>query len=515
MNDIFISYKNEDRPWARKLAGALQNFGYNVWWDREISPGQTWDEVIEEAIANTKCVIVLWSIQSVKSSWVKNEADEGLERRILLPVMIEDVKIPLAYRRIQTASLIGWDGDLAHREFKNMLVSIERISGKAPKIDESVIEPEKETVERVEKPVPAERKERPKKASHSFKSAKADSKSRNIMVYVALAAVIILGFSMSYRFLLSDRLADNKTVINQMEKTEDKSSVSTVKSLHTGADVPLEADTISRAKEVYSDLKKKELDPGIRDIHLLSEYKNLWKTFQDTFGKDTAGKLKRKIEALETSVHNFRFAKSNDKRETATVYERMAAWINFFKQSRNSPEKKEAEGKIEDLKNIIANSATILKADDFINCTAVDENTMPSQKITGKLRTGAKEAVERIKSLRNIIGNTGTMTESDDFVICQEVDKDSVVPLNITDKFSPGADVTVWALINAPKSEDLQMIWYADGKEVQARIVVVSESSGFRTCDVASSSQYIGLNEVRLYNSHNILIGRNVFSTSD
>ena len=39
MSDIFISYANEDRETAGLLADALEQFGWSVWRDREIAPG--------------------------------------------------------------------------------------------------------------------------------------------------------------------------------------------------------------------------------------------------------------------------------------------------------------------------------------------------------------------------------------------------------------------------------------------------------------------------------------------
>ena len=67
MADIFISYARVDRERAQALASALDGEGWTVWWDRDIPPGRTFDDVIEEALGAAKCVIVLWSRDSVRS----------------------------------------------------------------------------------------------------------------------------------------------------------------------------------------------------------------------------------------------------------------------------------------------------------------------------------------------------------------------------------------------------------------------------------------------------------------
>jgi hypothetical protein len=97
MSDIFLSYKSEDRAKAQIIAEALEKNGYSVWWDRVIPPGRTFDEVIEEELAAANCMVILWSEESVKSEWVRTEASEGNRRKILIPVLIEDVTPPLAF----------------------------------------------------------------------------------------------------------------------------------------------------------------------------------------------------------------------------------------------------------------------------------------------------------------------------------------------------------------------------------------------------------------------------------
>jgi TIR domain len=129
MSAVFISYARADRESARVLADTLARHGWSVWWDRAIPPGRSFDEVIEEALNAARCVVVLWSKPSAASDWVKNEAAEAARRKILVPVLIEDVKIPLEFRRVQAANLTGWRGEAEHRELEKLLESIGRLAG--------------------------------------------------------------------------------------------------------------------------------------------------------------------------------------------------------------------------------------------------------------------------------------------------------------------------------------------------------------------------------------------------
>lgn len=129
MSDIFIAYARNDKPRIRELARRLEEQGWSVWWDPEIPPGKTFDGVIEDALDESRCVIAAWSQASVSSDWVKTEAAEGKRRHILVPVLLEHVKIPLEFRRIQAADLSIWSGDVETPEYRRLLRAVGAILG--------------------------------------------------------------------------------------------------------------------------------------------------------------------------------------------------------------------------------------------------------------------------------------------------------------------------------------------------------------------------------------------------
>jgi TolB-like protein len=109
MADVFISYAREDKERVKPVVDAIEGAGYSVWWDRRIGIGRSFDREIERELDSCACVVVIWSSTSVESDWVRNEAQEGLDRGILVPVILDDVKQPLAFRRVQAAQFFTGD----------------------------------------------------------------------------------------------------------------------------------------------------------------------------------------------------------------------------------------------------------------------------------------------------------------------------------------------------------------------------------------------------------------------
>ena len=78
MADIFISYAREDEAWVERFCELLKTDGLIVWKDSSIPTGKSFGRVIEEAIASSRAVVVVWSHYSIDSDWVRAEATEGL-----------------------------------------------------------------------------------------------------------------------------------------------------------------------------------------------------------------------------------------------------------------------------------------------------------------------------------------------------------------------------------------------------------------------------------------------------
>lgn len=122
---LFISYSRMDKAMAQKVADALKDEGYDVFWDADIPPGQRFDAYILSQLEQSDAAIVLWSTHSVTSDYVKEEAEHAKTRGQLVPVRIDDAGLPFGFARIHTTDLIHWHGSTRDPEWRRVLAAIE------------------------------------------------------------------------------------------------------------------------------------------------------------------------------------------------------------------------------------------------------------------------------------------------------------------------------------------------------------------------------------------------------
>lgn len=125
--DVFLSYSSADREAARRFAERLGEEGLTVWWDAALRAGETFDEVIENALKAAKSVIVLWSPRSVTSRWVRAEATLADRRNKLVPVIIEPCDRPIIFELTHTTDLSNWDGSTSDPAWRNMIKDLGRL----------------------------------------------------------------------------------------------------------------------------------------------------------------------------------------------------------------------------------------------------------------------------------------------------------------------------------------------------------------------------------------------------
>ncbi len=186
MADIFISYAREDLEKVRPIVRLIEAAGWSAFWDRTIPAGMTWRQHIGRALDDAKCVIVVWSKYSVESKFVQEEADDGNEREILIPVLVEKARPPLGFRSIQHEDLSDWKGDPEHPGAKSLLKSIEGFAGKPEKHPSVPPVKEKSRVSLQKAAISSENSTSQKHKTGFF------LKAGSIAVALILAAVVLL-----------------------------------------------------------------------------------------------------------------------------------------------------------------------------------------------------------------------------------------------------------------------------------------------------------------------------------
>jgi hypothetical protein len=98
---VFISHSSQDKRFVRRLVGALESHHVGVWFDEKtLGVGDSIVEGINTGLSEADYLLVVLSVHSVESNWVKNELnaalmEEASSRAIaVLPVVIDNCEIP-------------------------------------------------------------------------------------------------------------------------------------------------------------------------------------------------------------------------------------------------------------------------------------------------------------------------------------------------------------------------------------------------------------------------------------
>jgi len=136
--DVFISYAHEEVKTARRLADALVAArGWSVWWDTSLRTGEQYPRKIQDAVAASRSVVVLWSKDSTTSDWVMAEASEGWNRKVLVPVLLDGSEPPMPFRQTQARDFSAWGGGLLDPALLGLIEDIQRVHAVGPEVSAS------------------------------------------------------------------------------------------------------------------------------------------------------------------------------------------------------------------------------------------------------------------------------------------------------------------------------------------------------------------------------------------
>ena len=105
---VFVTYAREDKEPTRKLVQRLRASGADVMWDDDFAAGCDIDKTIRQAITSAKAVIVVWSMHSAHSRFVRDEASLALKDNKLLPTHVDGFDpedVPMGFGTLHTVAI--------------------------------------------------------------------------------------------------------------------------------------------------------------------------------------------------------------------------------------------------------------------------------------------------------------------------------------------------------------------------------------------------------------------------
>src|SRR5258705_13399633 len=126
MFDVFISHA-QSTALVRRIADALRELGYTVWWDEDLLVHQPYMPIIEERLRDAKAAIVIWSEDALERTWVRGEAEIARTLGTLVQISIDGTVPPLPFNVIQFADMTGWTGDANAVGWRKVVASVSEL----------------------------------------------------------------------------------------------------------------------------------------------------------------------------------------------------------------------------------------------------------------------------------------------------------------------------------------------------------------------------------------------------
>ena len=139
MGYVFISYSTSNQSAADAMNVLLKNDGIKTWMaPGDIPAGSKYAQVINRAVKNCSCMVLMLSNDAQNSVWVAKEVERAVNyRRPIIPVQLEDLVLNDEFELyISTDQLVAVQKiDKETKEIKKLLISIKDFVGE---VDDNV-----------------------------------------------------------------------------------------------------------------------------------------------------------------------------------------------------------------------------------------------------------------------------------------------------------------------------------------------------------------------------------------
>lgn len=120
---VFLSYSHRDSVRASQIVSALTAEGFSIEWDQALRAGDRITIEIANMLKKAACVVVLWSANSMESSWVPAEALRYICKTVCAQID-GGMTLEPPFNDIHTPDLSDWHGDRAGKQWKVLVSGI-------------------------------------------------------------------------------------------------------------------------------------------------------------------------------------------------------------------------------------------------------------------------------------------------------------------------------------------------------------------------------------------------------